>query len=190
MTPLKELQSVERLRERVVELRAKRGVMLMDGEGVDSITTEIGQAISQADALQDLEAAESKRAYAEAAEKQRAGRSVQQKQLDHFTDQALLAVQDAELAMRSFVAAYKSIRSLYYASAQVKSAMGGEIPSTWSLFELNTRFGFRVGALLAEIDSRSRQRLGPVGWSLHGLHTKDVDWVQSESVILEKELNK
>jgi len=185
MLPLRETDSVSVLRQRVVILRAKRGVALMEGEPIEKLSAEIANVDAQADALEDLEAATRARAYTEAASKQKEGRSVGQEQLDHFTDKALTAVADAELSMRSFVKAYKSVRALYYAAAQIKQEMGGKIPTQWSLQEINSRFGFRVGALLAEIDTLNRHRLGPVGWHLHGMHTHDQNWVSVEKIILE-----
>jgi len=186
MVPLK-TESIESLRDRVTILRAKRGVALMDGESIEKLTAEIGRVSAQADALDDLEAAESARAYTEAAAKQKASRSVGQEQLEHFTDKAVAAVQDAERAMRSFVEAYKSVRSLYYAASQVKHEIDGNIPTTWNLTELNSRFGFRVGALLSTIDSRSQHRLGPVSWHLHGNHGSNCSWVELETDILKRE---
>jgi len=187
MVPVKEPESVsvESLRARVTLLRARRGVALMENEPIEKLTAEIASVDAQADALDDLAAAKSARAYTEASAEQKVNRSVGEKQLEHFTGQALAAVKDAELCMRSFVAAYRSMRALYFAAGRVKHELGGTVPTEWNLQELNSRFGFRIGALLAEIDSKSRHRLGPVGWALHGRHTKDVDWVSVEKIILE-----
>jgi len=189
MIPLRDDSvSVESLRARVVLLRAKRGVALMDGKPIEKLTAEIASVDAQADALEDLESATSARAYTEAAAKQREGRSVGQQQLQHFTSKVLTAVDEAERAMRSFVEAYRSVRALYFAAGRMKHEIDGKTPTEWSLQEINSRFGFRCGALLAEIDSRSRHRLGPMEWHLHGMHGKDVDWVSSERQILEKDM--
>jgi len=187
MIPLKETDSVSVLRSRISDLRAKRGVALLEGESIERLTAEIATVTAQADALEDLESAESQRAYAETASRQKVSRSVRQKQLDHFTDRAVDAVRDAEIAMHSFVAAYRSMRSLYYAASQVKHEIDGKIPTTWNLTELNARMGFRVGALLSTIDSSSLQRLGPVSWHLHGSHGSDCSWVELETDILKRE---
>ncbi len=187
MTPLKTVQSVESLRERVSELRAKRGVALMDSLPVAGITAEIEEVSVRIEALEDLAAAESKRDYTNAAAELKDSRSVDRKHLEHFTDQAVIAVREAEIAMRTFVAAYRSMRALYHAASQVKHAVDGNIPTTWNLTELNSRMGFRVGALLATIDSRSQHRLGPVSWHLHGIHGADCSWVELETDILQRE---
>jgi len=190
MVPLKDDSvSVESLRERLSDLRAKRGVALMDGEPIERLTAEIANVSAKADALDDLEAAEGRRHLELRKTEQQTSRGQHQKELDHFVDKALTAVADAENAMRTFVAAYKSMRSLYYASGQVKRAMGGKIPSGWDLVALNDRFGYRIGNLLSDIDSINRFRLGHLTWA-PGPYPKDIDWAASERIILEKDTTK
>jgi len=189
MIPLKEVENVGVLRERVSSLRAQRGMALMDGKGneVEELTAEIEGVGARVEALEDLEAAESRRRLEAQTEEREKNRGLYEKQLDHFTEKAIGAVANAETAMRTFVSAYKSARSLYYAAAQLKHQIDGKIPTPWNLHEMNSRFGFRVGALLATIDSKSLQRLGPVSWHLHGSHGSDCSWVELETDILKRE---
>jgi len=190
MVPVKEHDSVsvESLRARVTLLRAKRGVALMDGEPIEKLTAEIEKINAKADALDDLEAAKSARAYTVATAKLKEGRSSAQKELEHFVDKALAAVEEAEASLRRFAAAYKSMRSLYYACGQVHREIDGTVPAGWNLLSLNDRFGYRAGAVLSTIDSLSRLRLGHLRWEPGPYPKADASWVELETDILRRKL--
>jgi len=134
MIPLKQ-NDVGVLRERVSSLRAQRGVALMDDKGreAEELTVEIEQVNARVEALEDLEAAEGRKRLAEASKDREKNQALYGKQLDHFTDKAIGAVRDAEIAMRTFVSAYRSVRALYYAASQVKNEIDGSIPTPWNL---------------------------------------------------------
>jgi len=186
MIPLaEEVESVDVLRERVRSLRAKRGMALMDGEPVQDISSEIVMVLESIEALEDKQAAERRRDLDVGVVQRENNKVMYEKQLEHFTDKALIAVREAELAMRTFAEAYKSMRSLYYAAAQVKHGIEGKIPTGWNLLALNDRFGYRIGAILSEIDRLTPYRIGHLTWK-PGPYPTDCSWVELEAGILKR----
>jgi len=85
----------------------------------------------------------------------------------------------------------KQLRLIFelYGSARVKAvALGNKIDVPTTEFEVVSRFGFRLARMLSLISERSRNRLGPVQWSLHGYYAADELWVARETKILGLEM--
>jgi len=187
---MEEVKERERLESHLDKLRGTRGKRLLDGKPTKAVTTEIKQTVEGLDEIDDAAREFERREHSYARERRALERINVQGELQVVRAEIVTATEAAHVAAREMVKQLRLIFELYE-SAHIKAVvLGNSINAPWTSFEVISRFGFRLARMLSTISERSRNRLGPVQWSLHGYWGDDdlKDWRLREAKILGLEM--
>jgi len=174
----------ERLESHLEKLRGTRGKKLLDGKSTVAVTTAIKETVEGLDGVEDAAREAERREQSEAKKRRVIERSNVQAELQVVREEIVTATKTAHDAAIELVKQLRLIFELY-GSARVKAvALGDKIDVPTTEFEVVSRFGFRLARMLSMISERSRNRCGPVQWSLHGYYAAAESWVEREKTIL------
>jgi len=180
----------ERLESHLEKLRDTRGKKLLDGQSTKAVTHAIKETVEGLDGIEDVAREAERRAQIEAKERRAIERAKAKTELQAVREEIVIATKAAHEAAKELVKQLRLIPELYE-SARVKAvALGDKIPNEWAVFEVVSRFGFRLASMFSTISARNKNRLGPIQWSLHGNYPATQDWVERETKILGLENDK
>jgi len=174
----------ERLESHLEKLRGTRGKKLLDGKSTVAVTTAIKETVEGLDGVEDAAREAERRAQSEAAKQRAIERAKAQDELQVVREEIVTATKAAHEAAQELVEKLRLIFDLYQSARMKAVVLGDKIDVPTTEFEVVSRFGFRLARMLSMISARSRNRLGPVQWSLHGVYPVNEDWVERESKLL------
>jgi len=187
---MEEARERERLESHLGKLRGTRGKKILDGKSTAAVNTAIKQTVEGLDEIDDAAREFERREQSYARERRALERSNVQAELQVVREEIVTATKTAHEAAKELVKQLRLIFELYE-SAHIKAVvLGNNINAPWTSFEVISRFGFRLARMLSLISERSRNRLGPVQWSLHGYYSIDEKWAEREMKILGLETEK
>jgi len=180
----------ERLTSHLSKLRDTRGKKLLDGKSTVAVTTAIKQTETGLDEVDDAARETERREQSDAKKRRATERSTAQAELQAVREEIMVATKSAHDSALELV---KQLRLILagYESARVKAVvLGDKIATPWMDYDVISRCGFRLARMMSTISARSRNRLGPVQWSLHGYWGDDdlKDWRLREAKILGLEM--
>jgi len=185
---MEEARERERLESHLGKLRGTRGKKLLDGKSTVAVTTAIKQTVEGLDEIDDAAREFERREQSYARERRALERSNVQDELQVVREQIVTATKTAHEAVTELVEKLRLIFDLYQSARMKAVVLGDKIDVPTTEFEVVSRFGFRLARMLSMISERSKNRLGAVQWSLHGVHPVNEDWVAREKKILGLEM--
>ncbi len=181
---MEEVKERERLESHLDKLRGTRGKKLLDGKSTKAVTTAIKDTVEGLDEIDDAAREFERREQSYARERRALERSNVQAELQVVREQIVTATKTAHDAVTELVEKLRLIFDLYQSARMKAVVLGDKIDVPTTEFEVVSRFGFRLARVLSTISERSRNRLGPVQWSLHGYYSIDEKWAEREMKIL------
>jgi len=180
----------DQLEKHLGKLHVKRGQELVDGRSTKAVTTSIKETVEGLDGIDDAAREFERREQSDARERRAIERSNVQDELKVVREEIVTATKAAHEAAKELVKQLRLIFELYESARMKAVALGEKIAVPWTSFDVVSRFGFRLARSLSLISERSRNRCGPVQWSLHGYYNADESWVARETKILGLEMEK